>query len=127
MTKPTARVYKRGFLELVLEDFPGESLEAVLGRDLRMDLVVCLRIGRHLADALAGIDAAQVIHRDIRPANMLVEPATGRVLLVDFSMATAQEPNTVSPEDLAVRAVDWAYVSPEQTGRMNRPVDYRTD
>jgi PAS domain S-box-containing protein len=127
IAKPLALVDERGHLALVLEAFSGESLEAVLGRDLRMDLVVFLRIGRHLADALAGIDAAQVIHRDIRPANILVAPATGEVLLVDFSMATAQESSTFSPEGAVVPAGDWAYVSPEQTGRMNRPVDYRTD
>ena len=127
IAKPLALVDEPGGLALVLEDFPGESLEAVLGRDLRMDLVVCLRIGRHLADALAAIDTAQVIHRDIRPGNILVAPATGEVLLVDFSCATAQEPHTVSSEHVTVPAGDWAYVSPEQTGRMNRPVDYRTD
>jgi PAS domain S-box-containing protein len=127
IAKPLALIDERGGLAVALEDFAGESLEAVLGRASRMDVAVCLRIGRRLADALAGIDAAQVIHRDIRPANILVEPETGRVLLVDLSMATAQESNIVSPEGVVESASDWAYVSPEQTGRMNRPVDYRTD
>src|SRR5260370_4894969 len=100
-----------------------------------MDLPVCLEIARHLADVLAGIDTAQVIHHDIRPANILIVPQTGQVLLVDVSIATAQERPTDAPEDVATSAsvlasapaVDWAYVSPEQTGRMNRPVHYRTD
>jgi PAS domain S-box-containing protein len=127
IAKPLTLIDERGGPVLVLEDFAGDSLEAVLGRAPRMDLVVCLRIGRHLADTFAGIDAAQVIHRDIRPANILAEPETGRVLLVDFSMATAKEASTVSTKDIAAPAGDWAYVSPEQTGRMNRPVDYRTD
>src|ERR1700686_1209233 len=127
IAKPLALIDERGGFALVLEAFAGESLEAVLGREPHMDLDNCLRIGRHLADTLAGIDAAQVIHRDIRAANMLVEPETGRVLLVDFSMATAQGPSSVSPEDVAVPAGDWGYMSPDQTGRMNRPADYRTD
>jgi PAS domain S-box-containing protein len=127
IAKPLKLIDERGGSVLVLEDFAGESLEAVLGRAPHMDLVDCLRIGRHLADTFAGIDAAQVIHRDIRPANILVEPETGRVLLVDFSMATVKEATTVSTKDVAAPAGDWAYVSPEQTGRMNRPVDYRTD
>src|SRR5471032_65128 len=127
IAKPLALVDERGGLALVLEDFPGESLEAVLGHASRMDLVVCLRIGRHLTDALAGIDIAQVTHRDIRPTNILIAPATGQVLLVDFSLAATHEPDAVSPEDAVVLVGDWAYVSPEQTGRMNRPVDYRTD
>jgi predicted ATPase len=128
IAKPLALDDDRGGLALVLEAFAGESLEAVLGREPRRDVVLCLRIGRHLADALAGLDTAEVIHRDIRPANVLVTQETGEVLLVDFSRATTpQEHNTVSPEDVTVPAGDWAYVSPEQTGRMNRPVDYRTD
>src|SRR5260370_2568290 len=111
---------------MLLEDWGGEALEGVLSGDSRMALPLCLSIARHLADALAGIDAARVIHRDIRPANILVAPDTGRILLVDFSNSTAQEVKTVSPEE--VRPVgDWAYVSPEQTGRMNRALDYRTD
>jgi serine/threonine protein kinase len=127
IAQPLTLVNEGGGVALVLEDFAGESLEAVRGRDLRMDLVVCLRIGRQLADTLAGIDAAKVIHRDIRPANILFDPEAGQVLLVDVSMATAQEASTVSAENVAIPAGDWAYVSPEQTGRMNRPVDYRTD
>ncbi|MFM0367557.1 AAA family ATPase, partial [Paraburkholderia sediminicola] len=127
IAKPLAFIDERGRSALVLEDFAGELLEALLGREPRMDVTLCLRIGLHLADALAGIDIARVIHRDIRPANILVNPETGRVLLVDFSIATAEESNTVSTKDVVAPAGDWAYVSPEQTGRMNRPVDYRTD
>ncbi|WP_408350710.1 trifunctional serine/threonine-protein kinase/ATP-binding protein/sensor histidine kinase [Paraburkholderia sp. RL17-337-BIB-A] len=126
VAKPLALVKEGGGLALVLEDFAGESLEAVLDREPRMDVALCLRIGRHLADALAGIDRAKVIHRDIRPANILVAPVTGQVLLVDFTLTTAHETNTVSPEGVVVPVGDWAYVSPEQTGRMNRQVDYRT-
>ncbi|MFM0125957.1 AAA family ATPase [Paraburkholderia sp. RL18-101-BIB-B] len=126
IAKPLALVKEGGGLALILEYFAGESLEAVLGRELRMDVALCLRIGHHLADALAGIDSAMVILRDVRPANILVAPATGHVLLVDFTLTTAQESNTVSPEGVVVPVGDWAYVSPEQTGRMNRPVDYRT-
>src|SRR6202022_1730997 len=93
----------RGGLALVLEAFAGESLEAVLGCEPRRDVALCLRIGRHLADALAGLDIAQVIHRDIRPTNILVTQETGEVLLVDFSLAaTHQEHNTVSLADVAL-------------------------
>jgi PAS domain S-box-containing protein len=127
IARPLALVNEGGVPAQLLEDFAGVSLEVVLGRDRRLDLLVCLRISRQLADTLAGIDAAQVIHRDIRAANMLVEPESGRVLLVDFSMATAQDPDVVPAQIGAMPAGDWAYISPEQTGRMNRPVDYRTD
>ncbi|CAB3792743.1 trifunctional serine/threonine-protein kinase/ATP-binding protein/sensor histidine kinase [Pararobbsia alpina] len=125
--KPLELINEGGGMALVLEDFAGEALEAVLGREPRMDVALCLRIGHHLADAWVAIDAARFIHRDIRPANILVEPQTGRALLVDLRFATAEEPDSLSPEEAAVPAGDWAYVSPEQTGRMNRAVDYRTD
>jgi PAS domain S-box-containing protein len=127
IAKPLAFIDERGSLALILKDFSGESLETVLGRALRLSLPDCLTIARDLADALAGIDAARVIHRDIRPPNILVMPESGGVLLVDLSRATTQEHNTVSPGDDVVSVGDWAYMSPEQTGRMNRPVDYRTD
>src|SRR6202011_3074965 len=110
--KPLTLIDERGSLAMPLEDFAGESLEAVLSLDSRMDLPLCLSIARHLADTLAGIDAARVIHRDIRPANILVAPDTGQILLVDFSSATARELKAVSPEEV-VPVSDWAYVSPE--------------
>src|SRR6202163_1540254 len=62
IAKPLALIDERGGLALVLEAFAGESLEAVLGREPRRDVALCLRIGRHLADALAGLDTAEVIH-----------------------------------------------------------------
>jgi serine/threonine protein kinase len=69
IAKPLAFIDERGGFALVLEDFAGESLEAVLARERHMGLEVCLCIARHLADTLAGIDAARVIHCDIRPGN----------------------------------------------------------
>ncbi|WNC95076.1 AAA family ATPase [Paraburkholderia sp. FT54] len=126
VARPLTLIDDRGRLVLVLEDFSGESLETELCRSPRPDLLRCLTIAHHLADALVGIDAAHIIHRDLRPANILVAPETGHVLLVDFSLATTHA-HTVSPEDVVVSVGEWAYMSPEQTGRMNRPVDYRTD
>jgi PAS domain S-box-containing protein len=126
VAKPLTLIDDRGRLVSVMEDFSGESLETILCHGPRPDLPRCLAIAHHLADALAGVDTAHVIHRDLRPANILVAPDTGHVLLVDFSLATTQE-HTVSPEDIVVSVGEWAYMSPEQTGRMNRPVDYRTD
>ncbi|MFL9960084.1 AAA family ATPase [Paraburkholderia sediminicola] len=126
VAKPLSLIDDRGRLVSILEDFPGESLETVLCHGPRPDLPRSLTIAHHLADALAAIHTAHVIHRDLRPANILVAPETGEVLLVDFSLATTQE-HTVSPEDVVVSVGEWAYMSPEQTGRTNRPVDYRTD
>ncbi|WP_167760302.1 trifunctional serine/threonine-protein kinase/ATP-binding protein/sensor histidine kinase [Paraburkholderia pallida] len=127
IAKPLALVNEGGHLALVLENFAGESLETMLGRVPRINVPLCLQICRSLADALVGTTTAQIIHRDIRPSNILVDPNTGRVLLVDLSLATTQEHNANSPEESSISVGDWAYVAPEQTGRMNRTVDYGAD
>ncbi|MCP3705601.1 AAA family ATPase [Paraburkholderia sp. CNPSo 3274] len=126
IARPRALVEGGGYLAALLEDFEGESLESVLARS-RIDFVTCLQIACNLADALAGIEAARVIHRNIQPANILVVPATGAALLVDVSNATTHEVETISSDEVGANPADWAYVSPEQTGRLNRPIDYRSD
>ncbi|MBW8899993.1 MAG: AAA family ATPase [Massilia sp.] len=107
------------------EDFHGDSLAALLDAGTRLDLASCLRIAGNLARALEGIHAAEIVHLDIRPLNILVAPGNGEVRIADFSNAVAPG-NDLSLDEPAVPG-DWAYVSPEQTGRMNRLVDYRTD
>lgn len=86
-----------------------------------------LKVGLQLAIALHHLSAERVVHKDIKPANILIHPKTGYVQLIDFSIASLlpkeqQEP--VNPEGLEGTL---AYIAPEQTGRMNRGIDYRTD
>ncbi|WP_081611815.1 EAL domain-containing protein [Janthinobacterium sp. CG3] len=108
---------------MVLDHAAGESFEAAL-QCQSFDVATCLRLACQLARIVAGLHAAQLIHRDIRPANFLLGPQR-QLLLVDLSLATGD----VAPSAAAGAApvADWAYVSPEQTGRMNRGVDYRSD
>ncbi|WP_334190074.1 AAA family ATPase [Noviherbaspirillum sp.] len=126
VAKPTDLIDEGGCLTMVLDNFAGESLESILNRGMRMDLPACLGIASGLAHALAGVHAAHVVHQDIRPVNILVMRESRHILLVDFSIAASKE-QVFSSNGITVRAGDWAYVSPEQTGRMNRAVDYRTD
>ena len=127
LVKPIALLDEHGRLVAIHEDFPGESLDVVLAEGASLDWLVCLNIATHLAHALEGIHAARVIHQDIRPANILIDRHSGEVRLMNFSIALVPERETFSHEDAATSTGDWAYISPEQTGRMNRPVDYRTD
>ena len=109
-----------------LGDFAGESLEFLLAQHSRLAWPVCVDIANQLAQTLANVHAARIIHRDIRPVNILVARESHRVLLADVSIATRQD-QTFSSDSRAVHPADWAYLSPEQTGRMHRTVDYRTD
>jgi serine/threonine protein kinase len=107
---------------IVLDYFDGESLETFLDRTC-LDVGTCLRLGRELADTLASLHAAGIMHRDIRPANLWLTSPPQHLLLLDISLASDMQ-GAARDNDASG---DWAYVSPEQTGRMNRPVDYRTD
>ena len=77
--------------------------------------------------ALGQVHRAHIIHKDINPSNLVINPGTGEVKIIDFGIATrfsTEHPVMKSPE---VLEGTLAYMSPEQTGRMNRSLDYRTD
>ncbi|NEO86322.1 MAG: AAA family ATPase [Spirulina sp. SIO3F2] len=86
-----------------------------------------LSIALQLTDALHYLGQQRIIHKDIKPANILIHPETGQVQLIDFSLASLlprEQQQLVNPNGLEGTL---AYISPEQTGRMNRGIDYRTD
>ncbi|MCE9573319.1 MAG: AAA family ATPase [Deltaproteobacteria bacterium] len=113
-------------MALVEEDVGGRSLAELLAAGpLALDLA--LDVAMKIARGLAEIHAHEVIHRAIYPGNVLVEPSTGMTKIIDFADATLirqhAEP-TLRTRDLTL---PLAYISPEQTGRINREVDHRTD
>ncbi|HEY1011381.1 MAG TPA: serine/threonine-protein kinase PknK, partial [Herpetosiphonaceae bacterium] len=111
-------------MALVLEDFGGQSLDR-LGGPADPGLVLRLAIG--LADTLGQIHGRNVIHKDVKPANIIANLATGEIKLTDFGIASTlsrETPALFSPNRLEGTV---AYMSPEQTGRMNRALDYRSD
>lgn len=113
-------------LALVLEDFGAISLKNFI--DLhKLSLKEFLIIAIQLAAALASIHELQIIHKDIKPQNIVVNATNLTIKLIDFSIASqlSRENQTVSNPNLIEGTL--AYMSPEQTGRMNRSVDYRTD
>lgn len=123
VAKPVALIQEQGPPVIVLDCAAGELLETVLTLG-RLDVPTCLRLASQLAGILAGLHAAHLTHRDMRPANLMLTPE-GRVFLLDLSLATLDTPETAAAD--IPPSGDWAYLSPEQTGRMNRSVDYRTD
>jgi len=76
---------------------------------------------------LGEIHGKNVIHKDINPSNIVFNPATGQVKLIDFSISTASNLEKVPNKNPNFLEGTLAYMSPEQTGRMNRVIDYRTD
>ncbi|MEA3242701.1 MAG: protein kinase, partial [Pseudomonadota bacterium] len=112
-------------LNLILEDRRGSRLSNYI-RTSSFDLATYLDIAIGIADVLGEIHRQHVVHKDINPSNVLVD-STGAVALIDFNISTlhAEEYATVSHPTRLEGTL--AYISPEQTGRMNRPVDYRSD
>ncbi|WP_437878744.1 AAA family ATPase [Sorangium sp. So ce513] len=114
-------------LALVLEDFGGRSLD-VLFHAGALDLAAVLAIGVEVAGTLDLLHRYPLLHRDVKPHNIVYDPATGQVKLIDFSLAIAGGEDGAPRVDAgAGMAGTLAYMAPEQTGRMNRPVDARSD
>ncbi|NET37986.1 MAG: AAA family ATPase, partial [Cyanothece sp. SIO1E1] len=91
------------------------------------DLNQFFQVAIQLAQILAGLCQNQIIHKDIKPQNILIHPKTRQIKLIDFSIASClprEIQGLQSPDGLEGTL---AYMSPEQTGRMNRGIDYRTD
>jgi predicted ATPase/signal transduction histidine kinase/tRNA A-37 threonylcarbamoyl transferase component Bud32 len=126
IVKPySLETYQNG-LALVLEDFGGYSLK--LYRETQdIDLIEFLQIGIQLATTLAQLHHKQIIHKDIKPHNIIINPETGEVKIADFSIAVSGTKETQGMISVDGIEGTLAYMSPEQTGRMNRAIDYRTD
>ncbi|MGB0385857.1 MAG: AAA family ATPase [Ardenticatenaceae bacterium] len=113
---------------IVLEDFGGESLKR-LRLAGSLELADFLTLAIKVTDILGQIHAKQIMHKDINPANIVFNPTTRQVKLIDFGISTVleRENPTAAAKNPNVLEGTLSYISPEQTGRMNRPVDYRTD
>jgi len=113
-------------LVIVLEDFGGESLKQFIA-NRPLTLTDFLPFAIQMAEGLGQIHAANIIHKDINPSNIVVNANIGQLKIIDFGIASRlprENPTLKTPEQLEGTL---AYLSPEQTGRMNRAVDYRTD
>ncbi|MEY2607508.1 MAG: hypothetical protein QOH31_5362, partial [Verrucomicrobiota bacterium] len=110
---------------LVLEDPGGVPLDQLLGRQL--DLAVSLRLAVGLASAIDHLHQRGIIHKDIKPANILVNPVTGQCWLRGFLIASRLPRERQAPEPPEFIAGTLPYMAPEQTGRMNRSIDSRSD
>ncbi len=126
--KPLALARYEGRAVLVLADPGGDPLDHVLGREKEqpLDLARLLRLSINLATALGHVHRHNLIHKDVKPENVLVDDA-GRVWLTGFGIASQLPRERQAPAPPEVLAGTLAYMSPEQTGRMNRSIDSRSD
>lgn len=113
---------------MVLEDFGGESLELHLKkRGQRFTLAEFLPLASKISDILGRVHQQHVIHKDVNPSNIVWNPHTGQTKFIDFGISTALTHENPVPWNPTSGEGTLAYMSPEQTGRMNRVLDYRTD
>ncbi len=119
---------------LVMEDFGGISLSTYLKTETdknqssnSLSLTEFLNLALQLTDILNYLYQNRVIHKDIKPANILINPETKQVKLIDFSISSLLPRETQEIQNANALEGTLAYLSPEQTGRMNRGIDYRSD
>ncbi|MBD2576413.1 SpoIIE family protein phosphatase [Oscillatoria sp. FACHB-1406] len=113
-------------LAIVFENSTGISLRRYC-RLKTIDLRLFLKIAIAIVSALQELHHHKIIHRDIKPDNIIIEPQTAQIKLVDFGLAARFSAETNSFENPQAIVGSWPYISPEQTGRINRTVDRRTD
>jgi len=111
---------------IIEEDFGGDAIDKHIASQ-KLNLETFLNLGISIAGVVAGIHHQNIIHKDINPSNIVWNPQTQEVKIIDFGISTkltCETPAILSPNMLEGTL---AYISPEQTGRMNRMIDHRTD
>ncbi|MBE9096185.1 AAA family ATPase [Tychonema sp. LEGE 07203] len=105
----------------------GQNVTAAATAPYQLPIAQFLNITIQLAKALVFLHHNQIIHKDIKPANVIINPETMQVKIADFSIASRLNKETARLKNPDRLEGTLAYMSPEQTGRMNRAVDYRSD
>jgi serine/threonine protein kinase len=138
--RPLALGQHQGRAALILEDQPGEPLARLLDQpsvsrapgapqsaEPAMELGLFLRLAAGLAAALGEAHRRGLIHKDVKPAHVLVNTATGQAWLTGFGICSRLPRERQSADPPETIAGTLAYMAPEQTGRMNRSIDARSD
>lgn len=120
------RTRHEGRHALVLDYIDGSELTALLPPRSLQELGFRLSLAASVARALAGLHRLGVIHRDIKPSNVLLS-SSGETFVIDLGQASLIDVRTTQLGHPSRLDGTLLYMSPEQTGRMNRTVDYRSD
>jgi predicted ATPase/signal transduction histidine kinase/CheY-like chemotaxis protein/tRNA A-37 threonylcarbamoyl transferase component Bud32 len=118
-------------LAIIFEDFGGLSLKQLMNDSVERQALVplpeFLKLAIKIAEILGTIHSSNIIHKDINPSNIAFNPETGIVKIIDFGISTQLTRENPTLKNPNVLEGTLTYMSPEQTGRMNRVLDYRTD
>ena len=113
---------------IVMEYVPGNSIREIIeGKVEAFSIPEFLEYAIEISGILSKVHEAKIIHKDINSHNIVIDEKSGRVHLLDFGISTKLNLKKKSLENPEKLEGSLLYVSPEQTGRMNRMVDYRTD
>jgi predicted ATPase/signal transduction histidine kinase/tRNA A-37 threonylcarbamoyl transferase component Bud32/DNA-binding NarL/FixJ family response regulator len=124
--KPLALESYQNGLALILSDFGGDPLKNFINAQ-KFELSHFLQIAIQLSSTLAQLHQNNILHKDIKPHNILINAETGNVEIIDFSISSRLSSENQTANNPNLLEGTLAYMSPEQTGRMNRSIDYRTD
>ena len=127
IARPFTLLQQAGNAALVLKSVELPSLSQVLAKCGRLPVETVLRLALSLCNVLQGVHSAGIMHKDVKPQNVLVNEAGTEVILIDFGIASelSQEMSEAGLPEVLEGTL--AYISPEQTGRTARGLDARTD
>ncbi|WP_028214422.1 AAA family ATPase [Paraburkholderia mimosarum] len=123
--RPIKLVREDARMTLVLEDPGGEPLERLMGVPVSVEKVLCLAVD--IASTLGKLHQCGIVHKDLKPAHILVSCTDGQTRLTGFGIASRLPRERQLPQPPETIAGTLAYMAPEQTGRMNRSTDSRSD
>ena len=126
IVKAYSLVKTQSSLAMIIEDVNGQSIDKLLP-GLEFDLGVFLKLAIQIAKIIARIHQEKIVHKNINPGNIIWNPETAQVKVTDFGAASRLLPETPNTTDSKIVEGELAYISPEQTGRMNRNLDFYTD
>ncbi|MEP0755241.1 trifunctional serine/threonine-protein kinase/ATP-binding protein/sensor histidine kinase [Trichocoleus sp. Lan] len=113
-------------LVMLLEDFGGQSLKILMDKQ-NFTVLEAIKITIKIVETLAKLHNLNIIHKDINPSNIVFDPKSRQVKFIDFGISSVLSRENPTLKNPNVLEGTLAYMSPEQTGRMNRSLDYRTD
>ena len=113
-------------LAIISEDFGGVKLSDLIPEQ-GMDVATFLDVAIQITEGLRVIHGENVIHKDLKPGNIAISPENKIIKYLDFGISSQAELESFQGIDLTASGGTLEYISPEQTGRTNRLIDYRSD